>query len=159
MYDSKIELCNGFTAYFNVDENVYFCNVPLLGREVRVKLCGGDYDETEIEGLKTLFDRFWNDKDNIFKQGQKDIKEKLLPYMAKKKTNGLFDYPIMSEDDFDADYWLTLVQIAYAEDLWNEVHLFFGKPDDEEQDELCVVRDLDTGRVTFVAGSLPIDDI
>ncbi len=83
-----------------------------------------------------------------------------MPYMAKKKKNGFFDYPIMSEDDFDADYWLTLVQIAYAEDMWKEVHLFFGKLDDEEQyDEICVERDLDTGKLSFNVSGWPIDDI
>lgn len=160
MNDSKLELYGGFTAYFDDEENAYMCKVPWFAREVSVRLSGGDYDEVENEGLKRLFEKFWKDRDNIYKKGKEDIIEKLLPYMAEKKTNGFFNYPILSADDFEADYWLTLIQIAYGDELWNEVHLFFGKLDDEDQsDELCVKRDLYNGHVSFNACGWPIDDI
>lgn len=160
MSDSKIELYGGFTAYFDEEENAYLCKVPWFAREVNVRLSGGDYDEVEIEGIKLLFEKFWKDKDNIYKRGKEDIIEKLLPYLAEKKTSGFFHYPILSADDFEADYWLSLIQIAYGDDLWNEVHLFFGKLDDEEHsDELCVARDFDNSNVSFYVSGWPINDI
>lgn len=150
MSENRIALCNGFTAYFNEDENAYLCQVPWLGREITVRLSGCDYDDNEIADLKRVFERFWTDRDSLLKKSQVDIKKKLLPLIKeKKKTEKYCSFPDLSEDDFDADYWLTLVQI-FPGPSGDEVHFFFNQYDDKEHyNEIYIERELDSKHLTF----------
>ena len=89
MSDNKLELYGGFTAYFDEEDNAYSCKVPWFGREISVRLSGGDYDEVETEGLKILFEKFWKDKDNIFKKGKEDEKIFVCPRGRGSNCNAL----------------------------------------------------------------------
>ena len=153
MYNERIELCNGISAVFNYEKDVYICRLAWLGRDIEVWLSSGDYeDEPEIENLKLTFEKFWNEKGSLLTASQNDIREKVIPYIHRERaTNKYSVFPDVSADDFDADYWLTSVFICsgFEEDL-GEVQLNFYKDCDEDSGEsFFVSHDLSSGNVTF----------
>ena len=153
MNSNRLELCDGIVASFNEEHNVFICYVPWLGRDIEIWLSAGDYDDVEeLDNLKRTFEKFWNDKSSLLTESQNDIKEKVIPYIAKKRVTDKNSFlPDVSADDFDADYWLTSVYIVSGfEDDLGEVQMNFYKNGDEDSDENFMVnRDLTSGYLTF----------
>lgn len=153
MFNSRLELCDGIVASFNEEKNVYICHVAWLGREIEIWLSSGDYsDVSEINSLKMTFEKFWNEKVDFLTISQSDIKERLIPYIAKKRASDKKSlYREVSEDDFDAEYWLTSVYIiGTIDEAYGEVQMNFYKNGDEDLFEsFFVSRDIDSGYVTF----------
>lgn len=153
MFENRIDLCDGITASFSSENNVYICFVPWLSRKIEIWLSAGDYDDPgEIDSLKCSFEKFWNDRTNYLTLCQNDIKDRLLPYIYEKKKSGKRPYyPDVSADDFDADYWLTSVYIlsSFDGDL-GEIQMNFYKEGNEENSEsFFVSRDFDGVNVSF----------
>ena len=159
MIENKIEVYGGFVATFDEERYTYKFFVPWLSRNIEVWLSSGDLeDEKEMDHLKKTFERFWVDKDKYLKMGQDDIKSKLIPYISTHKSDiPHLNYPKVSPDDFDAEYWLTSVYISAMTDSYTDVQLNFNKEDDElNLDELSVRRDINTGYLEFYAAFNPI---
>lgn len=159
MFNNRLEMYGGFVAWFDEEKNVYVFNVPWLGRDIEVWLSSGDYEEdTEIEVLKKSFEEFWTNKEKYLNLAQNDIKETLLPYIATHDSGMAFlPYPKVSEDDFDAEYWLTSVYVV-ADSRMRELRFNFNKDDDDRHDgELSVTRDVDSGYLSFDAGLVPVN--
>ena len=152
----KIELCNGAIASFDEDKNIYLGYIPWNDDYIEVELSSDEYNENKIEGLKRAFETFWNERERFVEEGKRDIKEKLLPYTI--KHNSLTEiklYPDVSIDAFDADYQLTGIVILFT--FYSEVQILFNKADDlERYDELNVMRDLESGYISFEAGGMPV---
>lgn len=152
MFSDRITLCDGIVASFSDEHNVYICYVPWLGRDIEVWLSAGEYnDESEIDSLKKTFEKFWSEKNKYLSAGQNDIKEKLIPYIAKKRsTDKKCYYRDISADDFDAEYWLTSIYIVSGIDGLGEVQLNFYKDGDEDSYECVFIgRDLESGYLSF----------
>ena len=132
-----------------------------LGREIEIWLSASDYDDYEIKSLKITFEKFWNERQSLLAASQNDIKERVIPYIAKKRAS--IEYSLFSEvsaDDFDADYWLTSVYIVSDLDGdYGEVQMNFYKDGNEDNYEnFLVSRDLISGYLTFYVDSFPISD-
>lgn len=161
MFKEEIELCNGVTAIFSDSDNVYLCSVPWHSRSIEVKFSTGKYsDEAQIEGLKATFERFWNNRETFNSDAQSDIKENLLPYIATHESSfELLPFPKVSEDDFDAEYWLDSVYILYS-DGDAEVQMNYDKDGDElHSGELSVRISLDSDYRTYIAAFENIMDL
>lgn len=160
MVRRTIELINGFKATFNEEQNVYELKVPWLGREIDIWLSSGYYeDAAEMDCLAKAFERFWNEKQDLLRMAQDDIKDKLIPYISEHESPMKFlPYPKVTRDDFDAEYWLTSVYIVAMTDTYNDVQFNFNKFDDENHyEELSVNRDVYSGYISFDAGLNPVD--
>ena len=164
MINERIELCDGISAAFNYDNNVYICYVAWLGRDIEIWLSAGDYeDSAEIDSLRKSFEKFWTERSSFLTASQNDIKEKVIPYIANKRAADKHStLPEVSVDDFDADYWLTSVYICsgFEEEL-GEIQMNFYKDGDEDSYEcFWVSRDLSNGDLTFyVDCDMITDDI
>ena len=162
MFNKRLELCEGIVATFNVEHNVYICYVPWLGRDIEIWLSAGDYDDdTEINSLKKTFEKVWIERNQFLATSQADIKEKLLPYIAKKNSSSKEHiYPNVTADDFDADYWLTSIYfIAGFEGGYGEIQMNFYKDANEDNfDCFYISRDLETGYLTFYVDTDIITD-
>ena len=161
MINRRLELCDGIVASFDDEKNVYICNVAWLGREIEIWLSAGDYDDDEIKSLKLTFEKFWNERSSLLTASQNDIKERVIPYIAKERASNEYSFfSDVSADDFDADYWLTSVYIVGdLEGDYGEVQLNFFKDGDEDNGEnFSVSRDLRSGFLTFYADYFMISD-
>ena len=161
---NSLELCDGIVASFSEEHNVFICYVSWLDRDIEIWLSAGDYDDVEeIDNLKRTFEKFWNDKSSLLAESRNDIKEKVIPYIARKKVADKYSLlPDVSSDDFDADYCLTSVYIASGfEDDLGEVQMNFYKNGNEDSDaNFMVNRDLTSGYLSFyVDYDLITDDI
>ena len=161
MINRRLELCDGIVASFDDEKNVYICNVAWLGRDIEIWLSASDYNDNEIKSLKLTFEKFWNERQSLLAASQNDIKERVIPYIAKKRDSN--EYSLFSEvsaDDFDADYWLTSVYIVSDLDGdYGEVQMNFYKDGNEDNDEnFLVSRDLYSGYLTFYVDSFIISD-
>ena len=150
---SDLALCNGIVASFSEDKNVFICFIPWLGRKIEIWLSSGDYDDaSELNNLKLSFEKFWNEKESLLSASQNDIKTRLIPYINhKRETDKKSLYREVSEDDFDADYWLTSVYICSGyEDEPGEIQMNFYKDGNEDCYECFFVsRDLSSDFLTF----------
>ena len=150
---ANLALCNDIVASFDNEKNVFICFIPWLGRKIEIWLSSGDYDdESELNNLKLSFEKFWNEKESLLLASQNDIKTRLIPYIRhKRETDKKSLYREVSEDDFDADYWLTSVYICSGyEDEPGEIQMNFYKDGDEDCYECFFVsRDLSSDFLTF----------
>ena len=102
MFNRRLELCDGIVASFDDEKNVYICNVAWLGRDIEIWLSASDYDEYEIKSLKITFEKFWNERADLLKASQNDIREKVIPYIASKRAAKKYStFPDVSVDDFE----------------------------------------------------------
>ncbi|MBR4994098.1 MAG: hypothetical protein IKY04_07585 [Lachnospiraceae bacterium] len=164
MFTEKIELCDGIVAIFNEERNVYICCAAWLGRDIEICLSAGDYDdESEMDNLKRTFEKFWNERADLLKASQNDIREKVIPYIASKRAAKKYStFPDVSVDDFDADYWLTSVYVlsGFDEDFGEIQMNFYKNANEDIFDCFFVSRDLNNGYLTFyVDGEIITDDI
>lgn len=162
MFRNSLDLCNGFVASFNEERNVYICYVHWLGRDIEIWLSAGDYeDDIEVSSLVKTFEKFWNEKGQLLTACQNDIKERVIPYVARKNASSKVTwYPEVTADDFDADYWLTSVYVLCEIDGGiGEIQMNFYKDGDEDNDSFFVSRDLESGFLTFYVNMDMITDI
>ena len=145
MINERIELCDGNVAFYDEDDGLYVCRLAWLGREIRVRLYSDEGSaEAEVEAIKKAFEKFYINKKDFLSTCQNDIVEKLLPYMAETYSPTAFlSVPPISEDDFYADYSLSEVYIGTL-DGDKDIQLTFSA---ENDDILCVRRDLDNGNI------------
>lgn len=148
-----LALCNDIVASFDNEKNAFICFIPWLGRKIEIWLSSGDYDdESELKNLKLTFEKFWNEKESLLSASQNDIKTRLIPCIRNKRKNDKKSlYREVSEDDFDADYWLTSVYICSGyEDEPGEIQMNFYKDGNEDCYECFFLsRDLSSDFLTF----------
>ena len=154
MNNKDIELCNGSVAYYDETNDRYECKIHWLGREITFKLwC----DEERLDELKDKFEQFWTAKEKWLSTCQKDIKETLIPYLPEAEPDPLLDYPKLTADDFDADYWLTTVCIYQFVDDFNMQLDFCVDADMDSLDWISVNREFDSDQVIFYVDGSEIE--
>ncbi|MCQ2502936.1 MAG: hypothetical protein MJ084_04255 [Saccharofermentans sp.] len=152
MFNQRLDLCDGIVASFNEEQNVFICYVHWLGRDIEIWLSAGDYnDDIEINSLVKTFEKFWNEKSQLLKASQNDVKEKIIPYVVKKNASSKTPwYPEVTVDDFDAEFWLTSVYVLCEVDGGiGEIQMNFYRNGDEDNDSFFVSRDLESGFLSF----------
>jgi len=159
MSTNKIDLCNDVTAYLTEDGHMFKCNISWLSRSIEVSLSSGDYgDEKVIEGMKRTFERFWTDKESYLDDAKSAIKARLLPYIATHDSRDPdVPYPEVSEEIFEAEYWLDSIMVVFDDDASFVQMNFDRNGGDKHYDEFCALVNIDREFVTFFVGDMPID--